>query len=259
MLGVLARATLDLLLPPGCACCDSPVASPGQLCGPCFQAMRFIAEPLCQRCGLPFGSQAEAGRLRTCTACLASPPAWGRARAALLYDSAAKTLILPFKHAGREESAAALALHMHRAGAALLAGADLLVPVPLHRHRLLQRRYNQAALLAGALSRRTRIPCLPDVLVRTRATRRLGERSAAEREKLLQGAIAVRPTAHLRVAAARVVLIDDVLTSGATAGACARALLDAGACNIDVLVASRVADPRSDRAPRVIEDENADD
>ncbi len=258
MLRDLARATLDLLLPPGCACCDSPVASPGQLCGPCFQAMRFIAEPLCQRCGLPFASQAEAGRLRLCTACAESPPPWARARAALLYDGAAKGLILPFKHAGREENAAALALHMHRAGAALLAGADLLVPVPLHRRRLLHRRYNQAALLAHALARRARVACLPDALVRTRATGRLGERSAAERDRLMRGAIAVRPGRLARIAGARVVLIDDVLTSGATAGACAQALLDAGACSIDVLVASRVADPRSGRAPRQ-EEEHADD
>ncbi len=254
----MARATLDLLLPPCCACCDSPVASPGQLCGPCFQAMRFIAEPLCQLCGLPFASQAEAGRLRICASCAEAPPPWGQARAALLYDGAAKSLILPFKHADRQENAAALALHMHRAGAALLARAELLVPVPLHRRRLLQRRYNQAALLAAALSRRVRVACVPDALARTRDTARLGERSAAERARLLQGAIEVRPSRRIRIRGARVVLIDDVMTSGATARACARALLDAGASSIDVLVASRVADPRSGRAPRE-EEEHADD
>ncbi len=221
--------------------------------------MRFIAEPLCQSCGLPFGNLAEAGPRRICTACTAQPPPWGRARAALLYDEAAKSLILPFKHADRQENAATLALHMQRAGAALLSGAELLVPVPLHRRRLLHRRYNQAALLAAALARRTRLRAVPDLLARVRATHPLGERSAAERAALLRGAIVVRPARRVLVAGRRVLLIDDVLTSGATAGACARALLDAGAANVDVLVASRVADPRSDRARDETEDDHADD
>ncbi len=259
MLADLARGALDLLLPPACACCDAPVAAPGQLCAACFQRVSFIAEPLCGRCGLPFASQAEAGPLRLCRSCTDAPPPWGRARAAMLYDAAARALILPFKHADRQENAATLALHMHRAGAALLAGADLLVPVPLHRRRLLQRRYNQAALLAGRLARRTGLPSVPDLLTRSRATPRLGERSAADRAALLQGAIGVRPGRAPLLPGRRVVLVDDVLTSGATARACVAALLDAGAANVDVLVASRVADPRSDRSRTPPEDEDADD
>jgi ComF family protein len=259
MLGVLARATLDLLLPPSCVGCDTSVAAPGQLCGACFQRIGFIAEPLCGRCGLPFASVREAGPLRTCATCLAAPPPWGRARAAMLYDEAAKGLILPFKHADRTENAATLAAAMHRAGAALLAGADLLVPVPLHRRRLLQRRYNQSALLAAALAKRSGVPSVPDMLARTRATATLGAHTAAERAAILEGAIVVRPAGRARLAGRRVVLIDDVLTSGATARACVRALLDAGAANADVLVASRVADPRSDRTKAQTEDDDADD
>lgn len=240
----LARVALDMVLPPCCARCDGPVAAPGQLCGTCFQAMQFITEPLCRRCGLPFATAAEAHPARTCGHCEKAPPEWGQARAALLYDAAAKDLILPFKHADRGEIASVLALHMHRAGAALLARADYLVPVPLHRWRLLHRRYNQAALLAHALGRRAGVPVMADGLRRTHATGFLGGYSAAERAEMLLGTIVVRQQRRGRIAGARIVLIDDVLTSGATANTCARALLDAGVANVDVLVASRVPDPR---------------
>lgn len=259
MLGVLARTVLDLLLPASCAGCGTEVASPGQLCAACFGAMNFIAEPLCWQCGLPFGSRQAAGTRRLCAACTTDPPPWERARAALLYDAAAKTLILPLKHADRQENASALALHMQRAGAALLAGAEILVPVPLHRLRLLHRRYNQAALLAACLARRTGLLSVPDALARTRPTAPLGARSAAGRAAQMRGAIVVRPARRIRIAGRRVVLIDDVLTSGATARACATALLAAGAAGVDVLVASRVADPRSDRGRDLSGDELEDD
>ncbi len=166
-----------------------------------------------------------------------------RARAALRYDAQGRRLILPFKHADRTELAAVLAPHMARAGAVLLREADLLVPVPLHRGRLFQRRYNQAALLAKAVGRIAGRPCLPDALVRQRATASLGEKSAAERAAEVAGAFAVRPSRAAQVAGKRVLLIDDVMTSGATANACAAVLLAAGATSVDVLVAARVPDP----------------
>jgi len=131
-------------------------------------------------------------------------------------------------------------------GADLLRGADVLVPVPLHRQRLTARRYNQAALLALALARLAARPVLPDALRRVRPTATLGERGAAERIALLEGVIAVRPARAPRVAGRTVLLIDDVMTSGATANACARALAEAGARRVDVLVAARVPDPRLD-------------
>jgi ComF family protein len=152
--------------------------------------------------------------------------------------------VLPFKHADRTELAGVLAAHMARAGAALLHEADLLVPVPLHRRRLFQRRYNQAALLARALARPARIAVLPDALARLRATPPLGDKSAAERAVTVAGAFAVRPGRAMRIAGQRVLLIDDVMTSGATANACAAALLAAGAADVAVLVAARVPDPR---------------
>ncbi|HET7883299.1 MAG TPA: ComF family protein [Acetobacteraceae bacterium] len=179
-----------------------------------------------------------------CPACRDVPPVFGRARAALRYDAQGRRLILPFKHADRTELSAVLAPHMARAGAALLREADLLVPVPLHRGRLFRRRYNQAALLAQAVGRIAAVPCAVDALVRRRATASLGEKSAAERAAEVAGAFALRPSREVRVRGARVLLVDDVMTSGATASACATVLLAAGAVSVDVLAAARVPDPR---------------
>lgn len=202
---------------------------------------------MCARCGVPLphegaGSMGREGEL--CPACTARPPAFAYARAALRYDEAARRLLLPFKYADRTELAAPLARHMARAGAPLLAAADLLAPVPLHWRRLLGRRYNQAALLAGCLARRSGTPVVPDLLRRTRATPPLGERGAAERRLVLAGAFAVTPRHRARVQGRRVLLVDDVMTSGATAEACALVLLAAGAAAVDVLAAARVPDPR---------------
>jgi ComF family protein len=239
-----ARALLDLLLPPHCIACDQPVEAPGQLCADCFRQTGFITEPLCARCGVPFGSAAMGGPDRLCPGCRLVAPVFHRARAALRYDAQGRRLILPFKHADRTEIAGTLAPHMARAGIFLLRDADVLVPVPLHRARLFRRRYNQAALLASAVGCIADRPCLLDALRRRRATASLGEKSAAERVAEVTGAFAVRPSRAGRLTGKRVLLIDDVMTSGATANACAAVLLAAGARSVDVLVAARVPDPR---------------
>lgn len=179
-----------------------------------------------------------------CPACAAAPPVFAEARAALRYDAAARRLLLPFKHAGRSELAALLAIQMARAGAALLARADLLVAVPLHRARLRQRGYNQAALLAGHLGRHAGRAVIRDALLRVLATPALGGLDAPGRAAALAGAFRVHPARQHRIAGRRVLLIDDVLTSGATANACAGVLLAAGAAGVDVLAAARVPDPR---------------
>lgn len=175
---------------------------------------------------------------------LRRPPAFGRARAALRYDQGAKRLILPFKHADRTELGGPLAAHMARAGADLLAHAELVVPVPAHWRRRLHRRYDQAALLARAVARFAGRPCAPDLLRRVRHTPALGDRGAAERSALVADAFALRRGRAPLVAGRRVLLVDDVLTSGATADACARVLLEAGAAAVDALAAARVPDPR---------------
>jgi ComF family protein len=193
---------------------------------------------------VPFIHAGQAGADGLCPSCRDRPPAYATARAALRYDEGAKRLLLPFKHADRQELAKPLAAQMARAGAELLARADLLAPVPLHWRRLLSRRYNQAALLGRILAAGARRPFVPDLLRRLRATPALGERGAADRAALLDGAFGLRPGASARIAGKRVLLVDDVLTSGATAEACARALLEAGAAAVDVLAAARVPDPR---------------
>jgi ComF family protein len=240
----VGRAVLDLLLAPQCVACDAEVDAPGLLCADCFRQTGFITEPFCARCGVPFSSAALGGADQLCPACEASPPVFFRARAALRYDAQGRRLILPFKHADRQELASTLAPHMARAGVGLLRETDVLVPVPLHRARLFHRRYNQAALLATAVGRIAERPCLPDALQRQRPTESLGEKSAAERATEVAGAFTVRPSRVAQLAGKRVLLVDDVMTSGATANACATTLLAAGAATVDVLVAARVPDPR---------------
>lgn len=232
------------MLPPQCVTCDAPVDAPGLMCADCFRRTGFITEPFCARCGVPFASTALGGTTGLCPGCEARPPVFRRARAALRYDAQGRRLILPLKHADRLELAGTLAPRMARAGAELLGEADVLVPVPLHRTRLFHRRFNQAALLALKVARIVGRPCVPDALVRLRATASLGEKSAGERAAEVAGAFAVRASRSAALAGKRVVLVDDVMTSGATANACASTLLAAGVMSVDVLAAARVPDPR---------------
>lgn len=241
----LARGLLDLLLPPQCLTCDQPVGEAGQLCAACFRSTGFITAPFCDCCAEPMVHAGQLSPEGLCRDCLTARPAWRRARAALRYDEQARRLVLPLKHADRLELARPLAAMMARAGASLLREAEVIVPVPLHRRRLLARRYNQAALLARVLGRLSGRPAVPDALRRTRATVSLGHLGRFEREAAVTGAFAVRARRQAAVAGRRVLLVDDVLTSGATAGACTAALLAAGAHSVDVLVAARVADRRS--------------
>ena len=237
---------VDSLLPPQCPLCRNFVDGPRRLCATCFGRMNFITAPHCLRCGVAFATMGEAGPQGQCLGCLRRPPQFGRARAALRYDAAAQPLILPFKHADRTELAPVLAAMMARAGAALLAEADAILPVPLHRGRLVARRYNQAALLAAWLAQHARRPWLPDTMMRDRATNSLGDLSAAARRQEVSGAFQIRPSRRQAIQGKRLLLIDDVMTSGATASACAAAALEAGAAAVDVLVGARVPPPQRD-------------
>jgi len=240
----LGRSTLDLLVPSHCPFCDEIVDAEGLFCARCFRQVEFVTDPVCAICGVMFSYAGQAGAGSCCSVCLANSPAFSGTRAAFRYDTHARKLILQLKHADRIEFSRILAFHMTRVGSAQLREAQFLVPVPLSRRRLFQRRYNQAALLASAISRATGVMVLPDGLVRRRATQPLGHKTAAERHAVLRDAFAVNPRRMRDIAGRRVVLIDDVMTSGATANGCAVALKAAGAVSVTVLVAARVPDPR---------------
>ncbi len=243
------KGLLDLLLPPECLTCDQPVAAPGLFCAGCFAATAFVTALCCDHCGRGFahaGQGMAAGRERpVCADCAASPPPWGRARAPLGYDEQARRLVLSFKNGDGGALAQPWAAMIHRAGEALLARADVMVPVPLHRRRLLARRYNQAALLALALRKLSGRPALPDALARTRRTTPLGRLDATRRASEVAGAFVVRPHRAAQLAGRRVLLVDDVLTTGSTCAACTLALLQAGAASVDVLAAARTPDRRA--------------
>lgn len=237
-----ARLALNAVLPPRCLACGAAVGQTGALCGPCWEGIDFLAPPLCRSCGFPF--ELDPGDEPVCGACRRQPPAFDRARAVFAYNAGSRDLLLGFKHADRTDAAPAFAQWMARAGTELLPDADAVVPVPLHRWRLFRRRYNQAALLARHLGRLTGVPVLPDLLVRRRRTPSQGAFSPAGRRRNVAGAFAVRRHDDAAVAGKRVLLVDDVLTTGATVEACARVLRRAGAAGVDVLTLGRVVRPR---------------
>lgn len=241
VLGRYGRALLDLVLPPRCLACGVTVEGAGTVCPPCWRGLTFIAAPQCERCGLPFTIPSEPGTL--CGACVGHPPAYRRARAALAYDDASRPLLLTFKHSDATHAAAAFAGWMRRAAAELTAEADVLAAVPLHRRRLMRRRYNQAALLALALAKRSGRPAAVDLLVRHRPTPSQKGADRAARRRNVRGAFAVRPGRAALVEGRTVLLIDDVLTTGATVEECARVLQRAGAASVDVLTLARVVRP----------------
>ena len=242
ILGRTARALVGLVYPPSCASCGAATADAGALCPACWSGLRFIAEPCCPRYGTPFALDLGIGALLSPRA-IADPPVFARARAVALYDDTARSLVHRLKYEDRLDLAMAMAAMMAASGAALIAEADGVVPVPLHRWRLWRRRFNQAALLARPLARAGRKPFLPQALVRVKATRSQVGLSRAARAENLQGAFRVPPAHRAAIQGRRILLVDDVATTGATANAAARALLRGGAASVDLLTFALVADP----------------
>jgi len=234
-----ARLALDIALPTLCVACREPVAGEG-VCAGCWAKLSFIAPPLCPRLGIPFVYDPGPGLLSM--EAIADPPAYQRARAAVRYDDVARTLVHALKYQDRTDLAPAMGRWMARAGEELLSQADVLVPVPLHWRRGWSRRYNQSGALARVLEKQTNVPVARNALKRIRPTQQQIGLSRSQRAANVQGAFKVLPDSAHEIQGRRVVLVDDVLTSGATTDACARALLRARAAQVDVLVFARVVD-----------------
>jgi ComF family protein len=230
------RVAVDFALPPRCPGCGVVVPEEHSFCLSCWSQLVFLGEPCCTRCGLPF--EHDGGGAAECGACLAEPPRFDRVRAAVAYGDIPRKVALKLKYGGRpgvaETMARLMERHLPRGGDAILA------PVPLHRWRIWKRGYNQAGLIASALSRRSGLPVDLGLLGRTRSTPPLRGLGRRERSLAVRGAFKVPPAARHRLAGRPVLLVDDVYTSGATAAACARALKRAGARSVDVLCWARV-------------------
>lgn len=245
LLRTVAHKLADVVLPPLCLACRAPVQGHGGVCGACWREIDFIEAPRCDRLGVPLPF--PAGDTIVSAAALAEPPQYGRARAVARYDGTLRKLVHGLKYRDRHEGIELFARWMCHSGADVLRDADWLVPVPLARMRLWQRRFNQAALLASAIARVTHVPDAPFVLQRTRRTATQVGLSVEQRRRNVAGAFSVPEGRRAEIAGKNLVLVDDVITTGATANACARALLRAGAGRVDVLALGRVVDPLTPR------------
>jgi ComF family protein len=231
----VGRAVVDGILPPRCLACGVTVDAPRRLCGRCWAAITFFAPPWCAKCGVPFPHPMPDGAI--CGDCARDKASWDTARAVLRYDKHSRRLVLALKHGDHTHLAVALGGWMRRAGAEILGEADLLIPVPLHWTRLFARRYNQAALLAHAIRSAGGPPVAADWLVRRRRTPSQGRLNPTARARNVRWAFALRGRRSVR--GKRVVIIDDVQTTGATVEECARVLRRAGAASVAVLTLAR--------------------
>lgn len=230
-----AKFAFDLLLPPRCPICPAASEGDGLFCASCFAALQFITAPRCPGCGVPFDHDRGPGT--RCAPCLAEPPPWAEARAAFVYAGPARDLVLGLKHGDRQHLARLMAPHMVRAAADWLGPDTVLVPVPLHRWRLWHRGFNQAALIAQAVAKQSGADLTVDALERAKPTPSTKGMRRAERQRNVRGAF--RMASREAVRGRDVVLVDDVLTSGATASACTKLLLRAGARRVRVLTLAR--------------------
>lgn len=236
------RRLADLVVPPQCLICRERVLEPGSLCGSCWRKLVFIEEPCCDRLGIPFPYDQGEGAVSA--AAEAGPPPWNRARAAVAFNDTARELIHALKYRDRHEASLIMARLMTRAARPVLPGTHAIVPVPLHPRRLWLRRYNQSALLGQYLALLTGCRFAPEWLIRSRPTRQQVGLDHEERRKNVRRAFTVPAHMSLHVAGQNLILVDDVLTTGATASAATEALRRAGAQRVDVLTFALVLEPK---------------
>lgn len=234
------QTAVSLIYPSACVSCGAHVQDDFGLCGHCWSETEFISGASCDSCGCALPGHAQDAERNLCDGCLSDPPLWSRGRAALAYGGQGRRLVLAFKHGDRTDLARPAAGWLQKAGQDLLQDDPLLVPVPLHWSRLLRRGYNQAALLAQALALRGDWDCCPDALLRSKMTPALDHRSRTDRQKILSGVIRANPRQAARMKGRKIVLIDDVMTSGATLRACTAACQAEDAKEVHVLVLARV-------------------
>lgn len=233
-----ARWPAQLLFPPTCGGCRRIVSQPGTLCGVCWQRLRFLERPWCEVLGIPFSHEMGAGILSA--EAIANPPPFDRARAAVAHTDVAKQMVHQLKYADRTDLAPWMARWMVRAGQELLVDTDLIVPVPLHRRRFLSRRFNQSAELARSVAQLAQQRYEAAVISRVKPTQQQVGLGARQRHDNVRGAFKVAEEAEIEVAGRKVLVVDDVYTTGATVAAVSKALRKAGAARIDVLTFSRV-------------------
>ncbi len=243
-LGPVLRGALRVVYPPQCLTCETPVAEEGTLCPACWPDVRLIHGLACDKCGIPLPGESATAVL--CDDCLTIARPWGRGRAVLLYGGGARRLVLGLKYGDRHDVAAPAGRWMARVARPLLRPDSVIAPVPLHWWRLFRRRYNQSALLAAALAHETGAELVPDLLIRNRHTGNQDGRSRADRFANLHGAIVARPSRSPRIAGRHVLLVDDVMTSGATLAAASEACFKAGADAVDVIALARVGREETD-------------
>jgi ComF family protein len=231
----------NLIWPPLCPISGQPVSAVGLIAGAGWATIQFIDSPQCDRCGVPF--EYLSFEPMESPACIARPPVYAKARSAFVYNDHSRNLVLSFKHGGRSEIVRSFGQWMARAGAVFLADADVLIPVPLHASRLRKRRFNQSVLLARSVSKCSGVPVDGNSLQRHRATPSQAGQSAKSRQRNVAGAFKIRNGCQDEIVGKRVVVIDDVFTTGATLEACARVLNRAGAKDVSVITLSRVVKP----------------
>lgn len=235
------RVVIDFVAPPKCLTCHAAIVDPASLCLSCWSKLNHIDWPVCDVLGTPFAYDQGDGAVSA--PAVAAPPNWDRARSAVGYDEASRNIVHALKYRDTMEAGLLMARLMKRAGATIIRDADVVVPVPLHRWRLWGRRFNQAAYLAQQITNDLTVECRTDVLGRVKASRSQVGLKADERRKNVAKVFEITPENLGAIAGRRVLLVDDVMTTGATAASCAAVLKTAGATHVDVLTFALVLGP----------------